>query len=207
MGVDDPDRREARLNRHLQRQTPHAAPLVAPRPGQQVSGDLQDRQPRQRHVAEAMHPALAVDGLDGRTKHRLMIRQQRGQLPALVGTAVETGKLLRYLLKAEYIGIGNRPGGRNDPCEIDNPVAAFAPLNVPGDQAHHRIPARMNDCTNWRWNSRKAISSGAMVITVAAVMIDQSTPVSGAPNTASPTVSGRLPTELVTISGQRKLFQ
>ena len=39
------------------------------------------------------------------------------------------------------------------------------------------------------------------------VMIDQSTPVSGAPNTARPTVKGRLSTELVTISGQRKLFQ
>ena len=65
----------------------------------------------------------------------------------------------------------------------------------------------MKDCTNCRWNSRKAISSGAMVITVAAVMIDQSTPVSGAPNTARPTVSGRLSTELVTISGHRKLFQ
>ena len=41
----------------------------------------------------------------------------------------------------------------------------------------------------------------------AAVITGQSTPVSGAPNTARPTVSGLLFTELVTISGQRKLFQ
>ena len=40
----------------------------------------------------------------------------------------------------------------------------------------YRIPARMKLCTNWRWNSRKATSSGADVISVAAVMIDQSMP-------------------------------
>jgi len=39
-----------------------------------------------------------------------------------------------------------------------------------------RIPARMNDCTNCRWNSRNASSKGAEVISVAAVMMDQSTP-------------------------------
>jgi hypothetical protein len=38
------------------------------------------------------------------------------------------------------------------------------------------MPARMKLCTNWRWNSRKATSSGAEVMSVAAVMIDQSTP-------------------------------
>jgi hypothetical protein len=38
------------------------------------------------------------------------------------------------------------------------------------------MPARMKLCTNWRWNSRKATSSGPDVIKVAAVMMDQSTP-------------------------------
>src|SRR5205823_4721239 len=42
--------------------------------------------------------------------------------------------------------------------------------------AAHRIPARMKLCTNWRWKSRKAISSGPDVSRVAAVMTDQSTP-------------------------------
>ena len=65
----------------------------------------------------------------------------------------------------------------------------------------------MNDCTNWRWNSRKPTSSGAEVISVAAVMIDQSMPWSPDENTCRPTVSGRDSTELVTISGHRKLFQ
>ncbi len=65
----------------------------------------------------------------------------------------------------------------------------------------------MKDCTNWRWKSRKAPSSGAEVSSVAAVMMDQSTPWSVEENTCSPTVSGREVTELVTISGYRKLFQ
>ena len=46
-----------------------------------------------------------------------------------------------------------------------------------------------------------------MVITVAAVMMDQSTPDSGAPKMANPTVRGRLPTEEVMTSGHKKLFQ
>src|ERR1043165_2350682 len=40
----------------------------------------------------------------------------------------------------------------------------------------HRIPARMKLCTNWRWNSRKPISSGAEVIRVAAQITAQSMP-------------------------------
>lgn len=65
----------------------------------------------------------------------------------------------------------------------------------------------MKLCTNWRWNSRKASSSGPDVISVAAVMIDQSMPWSVDENICNPTVNGREPTELVTISGHRKLFQ
>jgi hypothetical protein len=38
------------------------------------------------------------------------------------------------------------------------------------------MPARMKLWTNWRWKSRKAISSGPEVMRVAAVMMDQSTP-------------------------------
>ena len=65
----------------------------------------------------------------------------------------------------------------------------------------------MNDCTNWRWNSRKAISKGAADISVAAVITDQSMPWSVDENTCRPTVSGRDSTELVMINGHRKLFQ
>ena len=65
----------------------------------------------------------------------------------------------------------------------------------------------MNDCTNWRWNSRKATSSGPELMRVAAVITDQSTPWSPEENTCNPTVTGREVTELVTMRGQRKLFQ
>jgi hypothetical protein len=65
----------------------------------------------------------------------------------------------------------------------------------------------MKDCTNWRWNSRNATSSGAEVMSVAAVITDQSMPWSPEENTCRPTVTGREVTELVTMSGHRKLFQ
>src|SRR5262249_49597187 len=71
----------------------------------------------------------------------------------------------------------------------------------------HLMPTRRKLCTKWRWKSRNAISSGAEVMSVAAQMIDQSIPWSVEAKTCSPTVSGRDSTELVTISGQRKLFQ
>jgi hypothetical protein len=54
---------------------------------------------------------------------------------------------------------------------------------------------------------RKATSRGATEISVAADMMDQLTPDSGAPKIPSPTVNGRVSTELVTMRGQRKLFQ
>jgi hypothetical protein len=48
---------------------------------------------------------------------------------------------------------------------------------------------------------------GPEVIRVAALMTDHSMPESIAEKILSPTVTGRVSTELVTISGQRKLFQ
>ncbi len=61
----------------------------------------------------------------------------------------------------------------------------------------------MKLCTNCRWNSRKATSSGPDVISVAAQITDQSMPWSGEAKMARPTVSGRVVTELVMISGHR----
>src|SRR5262245_31848905 len=86
--------------------------------------------------------------------------------------------------------------------ERDSGAEGFRRGRVP-----YLIPARMNDWTNCRWKIRNATRSGPEVMSVAAVMIDQSTPWSVEENTWSPTVSGREVTELVTISGQRKLFQ
>ena len=94
----------------------------------------------------------------------------------------------------------------HDPRRIDTAVDAAAPLHVPA-QNLHLIPARMNDCTNCRWNSRNAISRGPAESSVAALMIDQSMPWSAAENTCNPTVTGRDSTELLMINGHRKLFQ
>ncbi|MNY49731.1 hypothetical protein D3C86_1851850 [compost metagenome] len=60
---------------------------------------------------------------------------------------------------------------------------------------------------NWRWNTRKISSSGVITSSVAALTSVHCTPISNDwAKIDSPTVSGRFSTELVIISGQRKLF-
>ena len=48
---------------------------------------------------------------------------------------------------------------------------------------------------------------GAVVMSVAALTSDHSTPLSTVAKTLSPTVKGRTSVEFVMMSGQRKLFQ
>jgi hypothetical protein len=50
-----------------------------------------------------------------------------------------------YLLETEDVGIHRFPGNRDDPRQIGHAVAALAALNVPGEKAHQRMPARMKD--------------------------------------------------------------
>ena len=69
------------------------------------------------------------------------------------------------------------------------------------------MPAYINDCINCFWNNINPKSKGATDSNVAAEITDQLTPDSGAPNIASPTVSGRVFTELVITRGHKKLFQ
>ena len=66
--------------------------------------------------------------------------------------------------------------------------------------AHERLDELLLEQQE-RDQQRRGVSS------VAAVMIDQSSPWSVAENTCSPTVTGRDSTELVMMSGHRKLFQ
>ena len=87
-------------------------------------------------------------------------------------------------------GFGNPSSAHSLGRAAHDAVEAAAPLGVPGDELH-LIPARMKDWTNCRWNSRKAMSSGAAVISVAAVITDQSTPWSTDEKTCRPTVSVR----------------
>src|SRR3546814_11813771 len=69
------------------------------------------------------------------------------------------------------------------------------------------IPVRRKACTNWRWNTRNALRSGASDIIVAAEITEMSTPISGAQKIERPTVKGLVSGELVTMSGQRNEFQ
>ena len=69
------------------------------------------------------------------------------------------------------------------------------------------MPARMKLATNCLWKIRKAMISGAVVISVAALTSDHSIPLSTVAKTLKPTVTGRTSGEFVTMSGQRKLLQ
>src|SRR3546814_14411610 len=69
------------------------------------------------------------------------------------------------------------------------------------------IPVRRKACTNWRWNTRNAIRSGAIDIIVAAEITAMSTPLPGAPKNESTTDKGLVSGELVKMRGKRKLFQ
>src|SRR6266496_2924037 len=89
-----------------------------------------------------MLPALAVDGLDGGTEDRPIAGQQRREGNALVDTAIEIGKIVRDFLEAEHIGIVQRLGNRHDAGKVDHAVAAFAALDIPGDELH-RTRTRM----------------------------------------------------------------
>jgi hypothetical protein len=150
MRIDDPQRTERRPHRDLQRVTAHAARSTCSRPRQKVIGNLQHRQPRQCHVPEPMQSALPVDRFDRRAEHRQMVGQQFGKLRALICTAIEPGEVGRYFLEAEHICIGHLFCHRNDPRQVGYAVATLSALDIPRDQPHQRMPARMKDCTNWR---------------------------------------------------------
>src|SRR4029453_86063 len=146
----------------------------------------------------------------GNGGNRNVTRQQRRDRRELVLARAagksRVGKIVGDLLQAQHVEVGEALRLGDDPRRIHAAVDAAAPLRVPGDDLH-RMPALMNDWTNCLWNNRNAISNGAVVSSVAAVMIDQSIPWSVAENTCSPTVSGRDSTEFVMMSGHRKLFQ
>ena len=70
------------------------------------------------------------------------------------------------------------------------------------------MPEVTNELMKRFWKIRKVMSSGAITMSVPAAMVPQAwVPSAVAVNTESPTVSGRLAGELITISGYRKSFQ
>ncbi|MBB4381113.1 hypothetical protein GGD61_005793 [Bradyrhizobium sp. SBR1B] len=108
-------------------------------------GDLQHRQSRQRHVAEAVKAAHAIYRLDRRSEYRGVAGQQGCELSALIRAIAKSRKIGAHLLEAEHVRIERLPRDGNDPGEISDSVAPLATLYVPGQKPHHRIPARMND--------------------------------------------------------------
>src|SRR5262249_47634822 len=93
-------------------------------------------------------------------------------------------------------------------CALSSDGAfSLSPHGAQAECGTYRIPARKKLWMKARWKTRNAIISGAEVISAAAQITDQSTPWSTEANTCRPTVTGRFSTELVTISGHRKLFQ
>ena len=154
---------------------------------------LQHRQARGDQVAEALAPPARIELVHRGAEEQPVAGQQRRQLGRLVARrARHVGVALGDLLQAQHVEAafaGQAARAFHNARGAHHAVEAAAPLGVPGDEFHgvilrraacgglrYLMPARMKLCTNWRWNSRKATSSGPEVISVAAVMTDQSTP-------------------------------
>ena len=144
-----------------------------------MTEDLADGKARQHHVTEMPAAAVVPGHVDRHARHRHIAGKEPRELGELIFAATackpRVGIVVGDLLQTEDVEVGNRLRMPHDAGRIDFAVDAAAPLDVPGDELH-LIPARMNDCTNCLWKSRNAISSGALVSKVAAVMIDQSIP-------------------------------
>ncbi len=209
MGVDHAQRSGSGFHIHFERCALHVRAVLRRRSRQDMVAYLEHRQPRQRHVAElAALAELLATHVGTYAKERFVVGQQSLQHGDLVcARPVDRREVARNLLHAQHIGVAECSHCVNDARQIDHTVTSLSPTNIPADDLDHLRPARINDCTNWRWNNKKANSSGATASSVPAEMIDQSTPDSGAPKIAKPTVNGRVSTEFVITSGHKKLFQ
>jgi len=87
-----------------------------------------------------------------RSEDRLITVEQPAELGHLVesASAVELRHAARDLLQADHVGVAEGADGPGDAREVDASVDAAAALDVPGQDFHHLIPARMKDWTNWR---------------------------------------------------------
>src|SRR5204863_2874575 len=103
---------------------------------------------------------VGADAVDDRVA-RQKVRERRELVGIVVAFEQRRGKVVRQLLKAQDVEVRELAGMRDHARGVDAAVEAAEPLHVPGNQIH-LIPSRMNDATNWRWNSRKPISSGAV---------------------------------------------
>jgi len=101
---------------------------------------LADRIARQDHVAEVAPSALFGRHIDGDAWHGLVAGKEPRNLRELILAAASgkarIWKIVRNLLQAEHIEIGELACFLHDPCRVDLRIDAAAPLNVPCDQLH-----------------------------------------------------------------------
>ena len=135
------DHAQATLSRHyrrLQRHTRHRRDGWVGGPGQGVAKHFEQGQAGGNEIAE-----LAWRAVYGEAVHRWRVEdpvagQERRQLGHLVGSrlACEVGVAARHLLQAEYVGVGDRVQRPDGAGQVDAPVGATTPLDVPGNQFH-----------------------------------------------------------------------
>ena len=76
-------------------------------------------------------------------------RERRELVLARAAGKARMREVVRDLLQAQHVEIGELLRLGDDPRRIDAAVHTAAPLHVPRDQ-YHRMPARMKLCTNCR---------------------------------------------------------
>src|ERR1700687_4121352 len=89
-------------------------------------------------IAKAPPPGAIAREVCANPFERVVARQQRCEFRELIAIviALQGGEIIRDLLQAEHVEIGNSPRGAHDAPEIHAPVEAAAPLNIPGDEPH-----------------------------------------------------------------------
>src|SRR6186713_195255 len=111
----------------------------------------------------------------------------------------------------EQVDLGRPFGHGRDDEGADNRACRGKAEHEPAGKQHREISYLMPEVTKELmkrfWKIRNVMSSGAITISVPAAMVPQAcVPSAVAVNTESPTVSGRLSGELITIRGHRKSF-
>ena len=102
--------------------------------------DLADGIARENEIAEVASSILAVGHVDDRARDALVSRQMLRELGELVLAAAPgeqwIREIVRDLLQAEHVKVGDRLRVLDDASGIDLTVDAAAPLDIPGDEFH-----------------------------------------------------------------------
>ena len=161
----DAQRPERRLDDGLEQHPRHAADGRIGRPRQLHAQHLQHRQPAQDHVAEGAARAVRAGDSTGVATTGVKPGSSAASMRELVfALRCPSGREVgRDFLQAEDVEVGEGArvstirSGSTTPSQPRHhwmfQVTSF--MALPGGRLPQRIPARMNDWTNWRWKSRK----------------------------------------------------